>query len=48
LARVAHIDDGITIAEHVSDKGMSLVQDDLHAIGFAALVTAGQEPNIFR
>ena len=46
MARVAHIDDRIAVAEHVSDEGVSFVQDDLHAIGPAALVAAAQKPGV--
>src|SRR5262249_51901405 len=46
LGWVAHVDDRITVAEHVTDKRVSLLQDDLHAVGPATLLTARQKADI--
>ena len=46
VERVAHVHDRKTVAEHVTDKGVSFVQDDLHPIGPAALVVARQEADV--
>ena len=35
VARVAHIDDGKAVAEHVADIGVALVHHDLHAVAVA-------------
>ena len=46
VARIAHVHDRITITEHMADEGVSFVQDNLHAIGSAALVAARQEADV--
>ena len=43
IERVAHIHDRIAVAEHVADKGVSLMQDNLHAIGPATLVVTREK-----
>ena len=48
LARIANVDDADTVAEHVTDKGMTLVDHDLHAIGAPALVAQRQKADILR
>ena len=47
MERIAHVDDGITVAEHMPDKGVTLVQDDLHAVRPPALVATRHEADIF-
>ena len=46
VQRVAHVDDRIAVAEHVADERVPLVQDNLHAVGPAALVAARQETDV--
>src|SRR6185437_10722502 len=48
LARVAHVNHRKTIREHVADKSVALVQNDLHAIKPSALVAARDKTDIFR
>jgi hypothetical protein len=47
VERIAHVDDGISIAEHMPDEGVPLMKDDLYAVRPAALIAARQETNIF-
>ena len=46
VQRIAHIDDRISVAEHVTDESVPLVQDNLYAVGSAALIIARQEANV--
>ena len=48
LPRVAHVGHGEPVAEHVADKGMALVDHDLHAIAAAILVAMPDEFDIAR
>ena len=47
MERIAHVDDGKAVAEHVADKGVTLVQDDLHAVRPSALIATRHETDIF-
>src|SRR5690242_12110472 len=48
LAWVANVGDRKAIAEHVADKGMPLMDHDLHAVAAAVLVGVTDEFNIAR
>ncbi len=48
VLRVADIDNGEAVAEHMADKGMALVDHDLHPIAAAALVAAADEIDVAR
>jgi hypothetical protein len=43
---VAHIHDRISVAEHMPDKSVPLMQDNLHAIGPTALIAACQKADV--
>ena len=47
LERIAHVDDGKTVAEHMADEGVAVVDDDLHAVGPAALIATRHETDVF-
>ena len=46
VQRIAHIHHRIAVAEHMADESVPLVQDDLHAVGPAALIVARQETDV--
>ena len=46
LARVAHIDNGKTVGEHMADKSVALVDNYLHAVEPAALIAARQQADV--
>jgi hypothetical protein len=46
IVRVAYVDDRISVAEHVTDKCVASVQDNLHAIGPSALIAARNKANV--
>jgi hypothetical protein len=46
VARVADIDDREAVAEHMADKGMALVDHDLHAVAAAALVRVADKLDV--
>jgi hypothetical protein len=48
LARVADVGDRKAIAEHVADKGMPLMDHNLHAVATAVLVGVAYEFKIAR
>ena len=45
--RIAHVHDGISVAEHMPDKGVTPVQDDLERVRPPALVATRHEADIF-
>ena len=47
-ARVAHIGDRKAVRKHVPDKGMALVDHDLHAVAAAALVAMPDKFDVAR
>ena len=46
IERIAHVDDGKAVAEHMADEGVPLVHDDLHAVRPAALIAARHEADV--
>ena len=48
IFRIAHVDDGKALGEHVADIGVAAMHHDLHAVGPAALIGVADEAHVAR